>query len=308
MNASMRRMAMAASVAARRLLILLMAGSSTPARRLSRSVPPWSSSPVHLSWLFLASVCAALWYARSLATSSVESLAALLASVLGMTRRACANSAMASCSREASVVANFSKNSDSAASTHPPPGTTLFDSRVRLITHSTSCKDRSISSNEYSLGPRRMIDAAPCTLGFLTMTSSSSETRCWKTSSAWPSEAISKLSSPSRFARVDTRVAPVARAILLRSALAHRRTARHPLSIKSLRARSSMPLVVRMTFAPEERIFSICSRVMSASRRLTASIWSGSVTTTLTPSPILARFKSMSRQAILAPTMLFFIA
>ena len=45
-------------------------------------------------------VWAALWYARSLATRSVESLAALTESVLGMTRRAAANSAMASCSRE----------------------------------------------------------------------------------------------------------------------------------------------------------------------------------------------------------------
>ncbi len=44
--------------------------------------------------------CAALWYARSLATRSVESLAALIESVLGMVRRAEANSAIASCSRE----------------------------------------------------------------------------------------------------------------------------------------------------------------------------------------------------------------
>lgn len=41
---------------------------------------------------------AALWYALSLATRSVESLAALSERVLGMVKRADANSAMASCS------------------------------------------------------------------------------------------------------------------------------------------------------------------------------------------------------------------
>ncbi len=44
--------------------------------------------------------CAALWYARSLATRSVESLAALSASVLGMVSSDEANSAIASCSRD----------------------------------------------------------------------------------------------------------------------------------------------------------------------------------------------------------------
>lgn len=54
-----------------------------------------------MEYSFLPSVVwAELWYARSLATRSVESWAALTASILGMISRASANSAMASCSRE----------------------------------------------------------------------------------------------------------------------------------------------------------------------------------------------------------------
>jgi hypothetical protein len=55
----------------------------------------------YIEYSFLPSVVwAELWYARSLATRSVASWAALTASILGMMRRASANSAMASCSRE----------------------------------------------------------------------------------------------------------------------------------------------------------------------------------------------------------------
>ena len=54
-----------------------------------------------MEYSFLPSVVwAELWYARSLATRSVASWAALTASILGMISRASANSAMASCSRE----------------------------------------------------------------------------------------------------------------------------------------------------------------------------------------------------------------
>ena len=48
-------------------------------------------------------------------------LPALTASVLGMTSSASANSAMASCSRLPSVLANDSRYMASAASTAPPP-------------------------------------------------------------------------------------------------------------------------------------------------------------------------------------------
>lgn len=52
----------------------------------------------HLSSLCSARVWEVLWKALSLATRSVESWAAFTASCLGMTRRAWANSAIASCS------------------------------------------------------------------------------------------------------------------------------------------------------------------------------------------------------------------
>lgn len=54
----------------------------------------------HLRFLRSGLTWASLWKARSLATRSVESWAAFTASVLGMTRRERANSAIASCSRE----------------------------------------------------------------------------------------------------------------------------------------------------------------------------------------------------------------
>lgn len=53
---------------------------------------------------------------------------------------------------------------DSAASTAPPPGTTVLDSRTRLTTHSASWIDRSISSTMKSLAPRRTMDAADLAL------------------------------------------------------------------------------------------------------------------------------------------------
>ncbi|KAH3660041.1 hypothetical protein OGAPHI_007246 [Ogataea philodendri] len=81
-------------------------------------------------------------------TRSEASLAAFTAKVFGITSRAEANSAIASCSREPTVVAKFSKNMFKAHSTAPPPGTTWPLSNVRFTTDSESCKDRSISSNE----------------------------------------------------------------------------------------------------------------------------------------------------------------
>ena len=62
--------------------------------------------------------------------------------------------------RLTSDVAKFSKYMESAASTAPPPITTVLDSSTRLTTQSASCTERSISSHMKSLAPRSMIDAA----------------------------------------------------------------------------------------------------------------------------------------------------
>ena len=98
----------AASKADFKLRTLLTVGSRTPAATLSRTCPLSKSRP-YRSKIFLGSpigaFCAALWYERSFATSSVESFAALTASVLGMTSSELANSAIASCSLEPCMTA-----------------------------------------------------------------------------------------------------------------------------------------------------------------------------------------------------------
>ena len=73
---------------------------------------------------------------------------------------------------------------------------------------------------------------------------------------------------------------PVALAMRFRSAFLHLRTAMAPFSTKYLRHRSSMPPVVRTTFAPAAKIFSIRSFVMSDSlqktqyrRQVIARLW-----------------------------------
>lgn len=58
---------------------------------------------------------------------------------------------------------------------------------------------------------------------------------------------------------------PVALAMRLRSLFRTRRTAMAPTSTKYLRHMSSMPPVVRMTLAPDAKIFWILSFVMSDS-------------------------------------------
>lgn len=60
---------------------------------------------------FVMSFWKALWYARSLATRSVESSAALMARVLGITSRACAYSAIAICSRDPYTNTRLEQNS-----------------------------------------------------------------------------------------------------------------------------------------------------------------------------------------------------
>jgi len=79
-----------------------------------------------------------LWKTRSLEIKSVASLAAFIASVFGITRRASENSAIASYSRVPKVLAKLSRNTESETSTAPPPATSEFDSRTLLITQSES--------------------------------------------------------------------------------------------------------------------------------------------------------------------------
>jgi hypothetical protein len=93
---------MAASVANFSELIFEIIGSSTPALRLFRHFPFSKSRPQNLNSNRLGSVspgtCDAECKVRSLEISSVASLAALTARVLGMTLSASLNSEMAICS------------------------------------------------------------------------------------------------------------------------------------------------------------------------------------------------------------------
>ena len=73
------------------------------------NIPLYKSSPKYLRLSLSATDCDMLWRARSLATRSVASRAAFTASVFGITRRDLANSAIAICSRDDSVVAKFSE-------------------------------------------------------------------------------------------------------------------------------------------------------------------------------------------------------
>lgn len=142
---SIRRMVMAASVANLRELILEIMGSSTPAVRLLRHFPFNRSSPQYFRFRRAGSVssgfCEAAWRVRNLEISSVASLAALTARVLGMTLSASLNSAMAICSLVSKERAYCSRWMLTAISTAPPPGTTLPDSRVLLATQMESWRD-----------------------------------------------------------------------------------------------------------------------------------------------------------------------
>lgn len=84
----------------------------------------------------------------------------------------------------------------------------------------------------------------------------------------------------------------------LRSSFLTLRTAMAPASTKYLRHRSSMPLVVRITFAPDSRIFWIFSLVMSISLCLISSTCLVSVSTTCTPICILCFCRLKSSSAI----------
>lgn len=54
---------------------------------------------------------------------------------------------------------------ETAASTAPPPGTTDFDSRTRLMTQRESWRDLSISSKRKSLAPLKMMLAEVLAFG-----------------------------------------------------------------------------------------------------------------------------------------------
>ncbi len=122
------------------------------------------------------------------------------------------------------------------------------------------------------------------------------------------SELASKVSSPSRLAKLETMVAPVALAIRRRSSLRHRRTAIAPASTNSFRHRSSIPLVVKITLAPVARILRTRSSVISDSRARIASSWSGSSIVMCTPRCIRCFARFMSKHAIFALVTRVFIA
>jgi len=165
-----------------------------------------------------------------------------------------------------------------------------------------------IGVGDLPLAPRRMMELELTTLVPLTRMSSSSLILSCTTSSADPRLLASNVSSPSRLARDETIVAPVAFAIRRRSSFLHRRTAIAPASMNSLRHRSSIPLVVRITLAPAARILRTRSSVISDSRLRIASSCSGSSIVMWTPRCMRVFCRFMSRQAILALMTLVFIA
>mmetsp|Transcript_6185 Transcript_6185/g.17910 ORF Transcript_6185/g.17910 Transcript_6185/m.17910 type:complete len:232 (-) Transcript_6185:632-1327(-) len=188
-----------------------------------------------------------------------------------------------------------------ADSTQPPPGTTEADSRARLTAQRASWSERSTSSSMWWLAPRSRTEQQRCVFPPEMTRWSSSQMRSSLTSSAEPSIDASNDSSPSMSASVIMSVPPVSFAMRRRSSFLTRRSAMQFASTKYLRAMSSMPLVVRMTFAPALISSWIRSLVMSASRLRISSSFLGSVTTTLTPIAILVLRRSMSSNAIFAP-------
>lgn len=137
---SILKIVIAASVANFRLLILDIAGSSTPAVKLFLTLPFIKSNPEYFkSFLVSSSVFyAALWNTLNFAIKSVASFAALRARVFGITRRASENSAIANYSLVPRVLAKSSKKIERPTSTAPPPATTAFDSKTLLTTQRAS--------------------------------------------------------------------------------------------------------------------------------------------------------------------------
>mmetsp|Transcript_19340 Transcript_19340/g.28597 ORF Transcript_19340/g.28597 Transcript_19340/m.28597 type:complete len:208 (-) Transcript_19340:728-1351(-) len=189
---------------------------------------------------------------------------------------------------------------DRAVSTAPPPATKTLPSNILFTTISESCKDLSISSSMNSLAPLRITVQLACVFVPFTNISSPSPTLSSLTSSASPKFPTSNDSLPSMSAKVLTIFAPVALAILLMSSIFTLRTAIAFASTKYFKHKSSIPFVVRTTFAPEIKIFSILSFVMSISLCRMESTSFISFTTTSTPMCILCLCRLKSNNAILA--------
>ena len=153
MLSSIRKIVTAASTANDKLLILLIAGSNTPACRLSRTHPSFKSSPVQrsesLSACEVSFKMALKCCARSALIKSTASHAELTASYLGIDSNALAKAVTANYSFPGIVFANSSRYTDKAASTQPPPGTTKRDSKALETAHNASCTERSTSSRSY---------------------------------------------------------------------------------------------------------------------------------------------------------------
>lgn len=138
----------------------------------------------------------------------------------------------------------------------------------------------------------------------LKKTKSLSPTASSTTSSHSPKYEGSKCYSPSAVAKVEITVAPVSLAILFKSPLSTLRSPIHPASTRYFEARSSMPILVRITFAPASRIFfTLCLRT-SHSFCLIFYKFLGSSTRTWMPIWSLNLFRLKSKHAIFA----FFIS
>mmetsp|Transcript_10736 Transcript_10736/g.28160 ORF Transcript_10736/g.28160 Transcript_10736/m.28160 type:complete len:252 (-) Transcript_10736:532-1287(-) len=127
-----------------------------------------------------------------------------------------------------------------------------------------------------------------------------SPTRTSSTRGAEPRALASKDSFPSRSAKVVISSPPVVLAILFKSSFLHLLTPIAPASTKAFIAISSMPFVVRTTFAPASSTSLIRCIVISSSFFLIASSFFGSSITMLTPMLVLYFLKSQSRRAIRA--------
>lgn len=152
----------------------------------------------------------------------------------------------------------------------------------------------------YSLAPRSTIVQADDRLQPLKKTKSLSPTASSTTSSHSPKKDESKTYSPSGVAIVETTVAPVSLAILCRSPASTLLKPRQPASTMYLEARSSMPILVRITFAPDSRILVTLLLRTSHSFCLIFSRFFGSSTSTCTPSCSRNLLRLKSRQAIFA--------
>ena len=144
-KSSILKIVIAASVANLMELIFEIIGSRTPAFKLFRGHPFVKSKPQYFSSSLFGSVspsfCEAAWRVLNLEISSVASLAAFTAKVLGITFNASLNSEMAICSLVLKDLQNESRWILRAVSTAPPPATTLPDYKVLLATQIQSWRD-----------------------------------------------------------------------------------------------------------------------------------------------------------------------